>query len=141
MTKKCSKCKQEKDTSKFNHKGDKLTYHCKSCQNKYTRNHYKNNKADYIERAVKVKAKLRKHIQDIKSNIPCKDCGKIYPPYIMQFDHIPGKGDKIADVANMVMYSNVDKINKEIEKCEIVCANCHMERTHQRRVQKHLTPK
>lgn len=132
ITKICSKCKQTKNIDKFNKKGKSFTYHCKDCQNQYTRQHYKNNKDSYIKRAIKVKNKLRDYIQDIKTHAPCTDCGKFYPPYVMQFDHIPDKGEKIKCVAHMTMYGNLEKIKQEIEKCELVCANCHAERTHKR---------
>lgn len=62
---------------------------------------------------------------------PCVDCGIKYPHYVMQFDHVPERGEKIMDVSAMKYYS-LDRILAEIEKCDLVCANCHCERTHRR---------
>ena len=61
---------------------------------------------------------------------PCTDCGKQYPPYVMDFDHI--RGDKTNDVAYFPLFSFA-RIAEEIAKCEVVCANCHRIRTERRR--------
>ena len=50
----------------------------------------------------------------------------------MQFDHL-GQ-DKDRDVAALVLSPvSLARLETEIAKCEVVCANCHAERTHQRR--------
>lgn len=56
------------------------------------------------------------------------DCGQRFPPYVMDFDHRdPGK--KVGNVASMAVGSSVERLMEEIEKCDIVCANCHRIRT------------
>jgi hypothetical protein len=67
-------------------------------------------------------------IRDIKEQTPCADCGELFPYYVMDFDHLR---DKKRAVSNMRSYSEV-KILEEIAKCDLVCANCHRERTYQR---------
>ena len=62
---------------------------------------------------------------------PCTDCGVRYPPWVMDFDHV--RGEKKYNVALMFRQS-LETILTEIEKCEVVCSNCHRERTHKRRV-------
>lgn len=61
---------------------------------------------------------------------PCADCGIKYPPYVMQFDHLDPQ------VKNFTIGSGsslrTERILEEISKCEVVCANCHAERTYQR---------
>ncbi len=71
---------------------------------------------------------IRELIRKVKS-VPCTDCGVEYAPYIMQFDHV--RGEKSFGVATGP-YRKLEDVLKEIEKCEIVCANCHAERTHSR---------
>ena len=62
---------------------------------------------------------------------PCFDCGHIFPPYIMQFDHrVPE--DKKFNVAGSWCRS-VEKILEEAMKCDIVCPNCHRDRTYGQR--------
>jgi hypothetical protein len=56
-----------------------------------------------------------------------------YPPFVMDFDHV--SGDKIDDICNLRRKTaNWWKILEEIEKCDLVCANCHRARTHYRRL-------
>lgn len=71
--------------------------------------------------------RIRKWIQALKEK-PCTDCGKKYPYYVMQFDHLK---DKEFELAYGFKYGK-EKLAKELAKCEVVCANCHAERTHQR---------
>lgn len=72
----------------------------------------------------------RDFVNRIKDN-PCADCGVRYPPYVMQFDNI-GTESHI-NVARLVSRAvSEERILREIEKCELVCANCHAERTFSR---------
>ncbi|MDQ3743355.1 MAG: hypothetical protein M3444_03130 [Acidobacteriota bacterium] len=48
----------------------------------------------------------------------------------MDFDHREGE-TKIFEM-NRVSYVSMRAIKQEIEKCDVVCANCHRERTYQR---------
>lgn len=65
---------------------------------------------------------------------PCTDCGIRYPYYVMQFDHLR---DKKYDLGSGKARSiGREAFKTEIAKCEVVCANCHMERTHVRRLSK-----
>ena len=63
-------------------------------------------------------------------NRPCMDCGIFYPPYVMEFDHVRGK--KVNGVGRMLTNSMV-RLVAEIAKCDLVCANCHRERTFTRK--------
>jgi L-lysine 2,3-aminomutase len=57
------------------------------------------------------------------------DCGVSYPYYVMDFDHRdPAK--KKDGVATLVKKGNVKRLLEEIDKCDVVCSNCHRERTH-----------
>lgn len=59
---------------------------------------------------------------------PCQDCGKTYPECCMQFDHrVPSL--KEHNVADMVYGYSQKSLQKEIDKCDILCANCHCMRT------------
>ena len=58
---------------------------------------------------------------------PCMDCGLRYPPYVMDFDH-RDPTTKHRQVSEMSTWS-LESIQTEIDKCDLVCANCHRERT------------
>lgn len=72
----------------------------------------------------------RKDITRQAKDRPCTDCGIQYPYYVMHFDHV--RGEKKFNIGAARDY-NTEKLLAEIEKCEVVCANCHAERTYQRK--------
>lgn len=56
----------------------------------------------------------------------------------MQFDHLPGsKHAKEFKLGLRSSNVSVSKVLVEIAKCEVVCANCHAERTYQRLMEKY----
>lgn len=61
-----------------------------------------------------------------KLNNPCVDCGEV-DPCVLQFDHV--KGRKVGNISDMVKTASIEDLQKEMRKCEIRCANCHMRRT------------
>jgi hypothetical protein len=71
---------------------------------------------------------FREWIAPLKAN-PCRDCGKTLPPEAMDFDHV--EGEKVEGIAQMWSHSR-ERVLEEIAKCELVCANCHKERTWRR---------
>lgn len=131
----CPRCNKEKQETEFASSGKRLNSYCKDCQREYCRQHYVVNKSEHNKRRYKHNKKNREdhrsRIKSIKENQPCVDCGKSYPYYVMQFDHLE---DKVENVANMPGHFGWDKIESEIAKCELVCANCHCERTYKRSI-------
>jgi len=91
----------------------------------------KNRKEKPERRSAKDKKKVQEMLGQIKEKNGCNDCGGKYPSYILDFDHVYGK--KVANIGQMLNYFSIDDILKEVAKCEIVCSNCHRERTHQRK--------
>lgn len=94
------------------------------------RKHYLKNKQRYIANAVAAREKLRVFMRE-KKDMPCTDCGIKYPYYVMQFDHLR---DKEYHISTLVNSNNIKKLEAELAKCEVVCANCHAERTYRRGV-------
>ena len=83
---------------------------------------------------AKQKSYLAQYIRDIKQNSPCMDCKISYPYYLMDFDHV--RGQKQANVAELINTLSKKRIDAEIAKCEVVCSNCHRARTHIRKMRK-----
>jgi hypothetical protein len=50
----------------------------------------------------------------------------------MQWDHLPGH-EKVADLGSLARQGSRKRVLEEIEKCELVCANCHAIRSYRRR--------
>lgn len=74
-------------------------------------------------RAKKRAAKWRL-AQMIKRERGCIDCGYNEHPVALQFDHVGD--DKKGNVSNLIRSDYSWKtILKEIDKCEVRCANCH----------------
>ena len=96
----------------------------------YAKKHYEANKAAYKARAKehskKQTQKLRQYVWDYLSDNPCVDCGET-DPLVLQFDH---RSDKKYHIVDMVYNAvGVEKLQSEIDKCDIRCANCHMRKT------------
>jgi hypothetical protein len=66
----------------------------------------------------------RSLLWDLKDR-PCADCGQVFPPYVMDFDHRGGKEFNLARVHRR----SFAELKAEAEKCDVVCANCHRIRT------------
>jgi hypothetical protein len=68
-------------------------------------------------------------MDSLKEGVPCTDCGRTFPTYVMEWDHLPDaiKTLVLAD-ARRAAFSK-ERILAELEECELVCANCHRERT------------
>lgn len=62
-----------------------------------------------------------------KEDYGCADCGYNTHHVALDFDHI--KGEKSINVCNA---KSISQAKKEIEKCEVVCSNCHRIRTYKR---------
>lgn len=104
----------------------------KEAQAEYSRRHYEKNKAK-VKKKVRAwnKAQAEKHkklIRELKETTPCADCGEVYPYFVMDFHHI---AEKTFDVSRSVCGGKVstNKLLTELDKCVVLCANCHRIRT------------
>lgn len=61
---------------------------------------------------------------------PCMDCGNTFPPECMDFDH--ARGEKEFSVNTQTIGRALSRIMAELEKCDLVCSNCHRTRTRRR---------
>jgi hypothetical protein len=80
----------------------------------------------------KHKRKLIEWYRDLRRD-PCTDCQNSYDPVCMDFDHVDTTS-KYKAVSVMVQRCfSRKRILVEIQKCELVCSNCHRIRTHKGR--------
>ena len=112
----------------------KMPWKDKEKRREYGKKHYLANKDSYFEATRRSKKKRREarreYVLNLKKSQPCVDCGE-EDPVVLQFDHVGDKEFNIADgVGQDISFT---RLKKEIKKCEIVCANCHLKRTAQRR--------
>lgn len=131
----CIRCDFEKLQEEFawrdKAKGKRLA-HCRSCQAEYHRKHYAENRQKYIERAAARKRWMRdgnrERLLEFLSVKACADCGET-DPVVLEFDHLR---DKKFAISQALRFQSWTSIRHEIEKCEVVCANCHRRRTARR---------
>lgn len=74
---------------------------------------------------------IKEFIWSLKDK-PCLDCGNSYPHYVMDFDHRDDKEKTIELALAYKKHWSNTRILAEIAKCDLVCSNCHRERTHNR---------
>ncbi|MFN8518089.1 MAG: hypothetical protein U0667_01580 [Chloroflexota bacterium] len=85
---------------------------------------------DWKRESWRAQARLLVGLKDV----PCADCGLRFPACAMDFDHRVGTVKRQA-VSRMIGRAGTDTILVEVAKCDIVCANCHRDRTFRRRGQ------
>ncbi len=125
--KKCRFCRKEKsDTDFYKTSGNT----CKPCHNKQVmRSSYLSQYSSGYFRTYKVtRIKDRQeYVANYLKQHPCVDCEET-DIIVLEFDHV--RGEKLDNVSTMCSKSvSMKKLQEEIAKCEVVCANCHKRRT------------
>lgn len=131
--KNCTLCQTQKELSQFNKKSsnkDGLQNVCRECNAKRSRQYYAENREKHLKTILERKnatiGNSQQKIVEYLQNNPCVDC-KESDIIVLEFDH---QRDKFKNVSEMIMQGYTFKrILEEIEKCEVVCANCHKRRT------------
>jgi hypothetical protein len=118
---------------------DKLCIHCQNilsgrqtmfCSKLCKSNSfYSNNKSsdDISWKVVRQRGRTKKN-NLIQNNGGCLDCGYNKNSAAISFHHLD-PSEKLFNI-NVNRFSNIndDKLDQELEKCEMLCMNCHMER-------------
>ena len=141
-TKICTKCGKEKDLSEFSWsiRGIKRHSRCKNCRSEERSDYYERHKEAELEykwnRQQRKREEARAFVEEYKRGHPCMDCG-ITDTLVLSFDHVRGK--KKMDISQMVNQGySLALIQTEIDKCEVVCLNCHYKREKVRRGTKYV---
>jgi hypothetical protein len=128
----CSRCKTRKPAEAFarnSAKKDGRQQHCRECKSKIDAAYYKENPGRIRDGKKRSVERAKKMVEDFLRKSKCVVCGND-DWVVLEFDHL---GDKLYDVSTMVQDGlGLETIMREIEKCEVVCANCHRRRTYQR---------
>lgn len=118
----CPSCKQLLDLSSFSAKGNA----CKACATQRAKNWrvVKENNPDWRkERNAQLadnNRQLKRKMVELMGNV-CADCVHQYPDYVYDFHHLdPAQKD-----FSIGKSRNWSKIEKELSKCVMLCANCH----------------
>lgn len=128
--KQCSKCGVLKSLDKFNKRSrskDGFQQHCKECHKQLNIAHYATNKSLYISRARASIKDLKPLVEDKKKQ-GCVDCGE-KRHWVLDFHHTNPK-EKDMNVSALLRRGSKDRIVQEIDKCVVLCRNCHADRHH-----------
>ena len=89
-------------------------------------NYYKNNSEKEKEYDKNRIDTLRQKLFNFLQKNPCVKCGEA-DPVVLQFDHLRDKEYNISDMIRRGL--SWKNIKNEIDKCQILCANCHARKT------------
>ena len=100
--------------------------YCRPCHKEYRSAHYAKNRQRYINKAADYRREAKRKFVEWLMTQSCSDCG-VSDYRVLEFDHVGL--DKEFNVSTGVGSYSLDRMQTEIAKCEIVCANCHRIRT------------
>jgi hypothetical protein len=134
MEKICAGCTKRLSLDQFNWQ-DKLRgilhSRCKSCTREQGKHAYRAKRDYYIAYNCKLRVeRRRRNIERVRHYLlkhPCVDCGEA-DPVVLDFDHV--SGNKTANISHLLgIVASWEKLEDEIKKCEVRCANCHRRKT------------
>jgi hypothetical protein len=113
-TKICARCKEHKPLNAFysriNKKRMQATPYCKQCHNTYT--------------TTRFRARKKQAVAYLGGR--CVACQGVFPYYVYDFHHRdPTKKDV---QFNKLRRRSWEAIRAELDKCDLLCANCHRAR-------------
>ena len=111
----CPKCKQR----------PKSRAYCKPCQSEYSSEWYKNNRDKIIAKTKRNSERILKWLQDYKIEHGCSKCGYNTHAVALDFHHVDETKKEFSLYAAQRRRYGMERIKKEVDKCIVLCANCH----------------
>ena len=131
----CRVCTKTKSLTEFPFRSVKeqvRQWICLMCQRAYTNEWYTRNRKRQIAKARIRRdhhaAHLRSWAREYLSAHPCIDCGETNVD-LLDFDHLRDKRGNVSTLTHEAV--SWDVVKREIDKCEVRCANCHRRKTAQ----------
>lgn len=130
--KNCRRCGVDKPHDQFSksvQSKDGLYSYCKPCVNEKTKQWYSQKKQDVAYLAAK-NAALRARAQENKLKAIeykggcCSDCGGVFDPCVYDFHH-EDVSTKEKNPSAFLGRSSFENALSELDKCVLLCANCH----------------
>lgn len=125
----CSLCKQNKPMTEFavaKTKADGRSYDCKQCHRDYNKVYYKKNYKAERERLEKRQKEQRQKLEQMLHEVKTK-CGRCDESRFaaLDFHHKDPLTKEITVAEAFARNWTVERVKKEIDKCEVICSNCH----------------
>ncbi|MEK6917572.1 MAG: hypothetical protein AABW51_01350 [Nanoarchaeota archaeon] len=86
--------------------------------------YYENNKEKVYLRKMNRRKRLKEEVVNMLGN-KCRLCG--YNKSYAAFDFHHDKGEKEENISYLIKNESRQKLLKEVEKCILLCSNCHRE--------------
>ena len=124
-TKKCTVCGKRKSLEKsFYPNGKYYRSECKVCTQEARALYVQENLEEIVARKRRKRAEMRAWFQDLKAQYCCYECGED-DPRCLDFHHRDPE-EKEFILADAVRRGwGKKKILAEIDKCDVLCSNCH----------------
>jgi hypothetical protein len=106
---------------------DGLQHYCKGCATSIASEWRKKNEQKHAQNRKNAATRNQDKLWQVLSDAECVDC-KIKDPYVLQFDH-KDQLTKTCNIAVMTWNFSWERIQEEIDKCEVRCANCHQKKS------------
>jgi hypothetical protein len=110
-----------------------MTEEEREAKRKYDREYWANRSPEQRERKQSQQDKRRRDavlaVKDYKESKGCLECGE-KDPIVLELDHRDPSVKKfnVSDATRRGF--SMKNIMLEVEKCDVLCANCHRRRTH-----------
>lgn len=96
---------------------------CKGCRKQYDAEFWQKKRTEYQPRKRERRQDITRQFKSYKEGLFCTVCGESARE-CLDFHHI--KGEKELSVADAISRGwSMQRIHQEIEKCVVLCANCH----------------
>jgi hypothetical protein len=121
----CSKCNKEKSFTEFHFsksKKDGYSSYCKKCSCEAANKYNKKNINLVIDRAKEKRDQIKLIVNNIKNKYGCYFCSE-KDACCLDFHH--PNDNKKDNISYLTMAKNIDKLFEEINKCIVICSNCH----------------
>jgi len=107
-------------------------------QKEYSKRYYEKNKQKVMSSITANKKKNAERWRDFKATLSCTICGENHPA-TLDFHHIErDKSNK--KIYEMISNSGWESLQKEMQKCIVLCSNCHRKHHDNERQLKKFSP-
>lgn len=126
--KRCPKCKITKSEDCFGQnksRKDGRQVNCKPCRKLINNQQYRDNpnrRKRIVCNSEKYKARNKTYVDNLKER-GCSKCEEV-ELCTLDFHHLD-EDTKVANISKLVHRGSFDKLLRELNKCVLLCANCH----------------
>ncbi len=126
----CNHCGLPKDEEEFNWRFRSLGIRnkaCRDCQHGFNKTYYEGDAKErhlqqVKERTEAAREAAREFVYQYLLTHPCEECGES-DPRVLEFHHV---GEKDTEITRLISGGwSIARIQSEIDKCDVLCANCH----------------